>query len=363
MKSSSPSARAKERRTLRLFLYGPGVGESIIMRLPCGNWGVVDCYQRQKGASEGTLAFLQRNGVDRLAFFCHTHPHEDHYLGADLLFQHYAGKIDRIWRHPGFSSLDITTRAVLAATIEARKLGNPEPVEAAEGYCKLLAAIRTEKEAIKKRAPDLLKYNYRRISGPTDVMEGDDYRIQTLAPSAEELDGAEAHLATLRADLGYSAFSDDSGSFLNGLSVVLHITFRKAEILLLADAQGASQHAHHAIRKLTVVKIAHHGSKNGTCAALITKTPASTYKVPHGILTPYTRSGLPDAAMVANYQRACKNFTMTEKSSIQHPNIAVLGMPGAVPVHRDCEWVGLEILPSGKVRPCNGVASASMRGQ
>ena len=329
MKSSKPRANSKTSRTLQLYLYGPGVGESVVIRLPCGQWGVVDCYQSRSATSEGTLAFLQRKGVDRLAFFCHTHPHEDHFLGADLLFAHYAGKIDRIWRHPGFSSKDITTRAVLAASIEAAKLGSPEPKEAAAHYCKLLAAIAAEKNRIEARDKSVFAENYRRISGPVEVMTGKDYCIRALAPSAAILDNVEARLAGLRADLGFSAFSDDSGGFLNDLSVVLQISFRHSEVLLLADAQGATEEVHQPPRKLAVLKIAHHGSENGISATLIAKTKPPTYKISHGILTQYTRSGLPEDEMVEHYRRACKDFAMTELDTAKPPACAVPGLPGS----------------------------------
>lgn len=324
------------------------MGESIIIRLPCGNWGVVDCYQRQSTPSEGTLAFLQRKGVDHLAFFCNTHPHEDHYLGADLLLKHYAGKIDQIWRHPGFTKKDITDRAVFAAQVAAARLGNPEPVEAANAHCKLLSAIESEKPTIKARDPLRFNFNYRRITGPTDLLEGEDYRIHAIAPSAEALDIAEARLAQLRADLGFSAFRDDTGDFLNSLSVILHINFGKADILLLADAQGAGDHAHHEVRRFTVVKIAHHGSENGVCASLLQAQP-SDYKISHAILTPYNCSGLPDPVMVNGYRQVCQELSMTEKRALAP---VIPGMPNAVPVDGPCEWVGLEVLPTGKVQRC-----------
>ena len=75
-----------------------GYGESIIIRLPNGKWGVVDCYASSISDSgkNYTLQFLLERGIKELEFVCLTHPHEDHYRGLSHLLQEFPVRF--FWR-------------------------------------------------------------------------------------------------------------------------------------------------------------------------------------------------------------------------------------------------------------------------
>src|SRR5882672_1091181 len=70
---------------LHVFVIGPGVGESIVVRIPGGHWIVVDgCMVGREGSAP--LALLRHYGVDRIQAAILTHPHMDHARGfSDLL--------------------------------------------------------------------------------------------------------------------------------------------------------------------------------------------------------------------------------------------------------------------------------------
>src|SRR6266478_4907602 len=73
-----PDALDAER--LYLFVVGPGVGESILVRAPPNNWLVVDgCRVGDEGSAPVTL--LKRYGARLVDGVVLTHPHLDHARG------------------------------------------------------------------------------------------------------------------------------------------------------------------------------------------------------------------------------------------------------------------------------------------
>ena len=78
-------------KRLEIHVFGAAKGESIVLRLPSGQWGVVDCYSGSlKDSSKNpVLKFLTDRGVDHLAFLCMTHPHDDHYRGMSHLLERW----------------------------------------------------------------------------------------------------------------------------------------------------------------------------------------------------------------------------------------------------------------------------------
>ena len=89
---------------LGIHLIGPGYGENIIIELPDGRVGVIDCHRpgRSKtrppaGTVHPTLSFLESKKVERLAFVALTHPHEDHGRGMRDLLERFANQLDEVW--------------------------------------------------------------------------------------------------------------------------------------------------------------------------------------------------------------------------------------------------------------------------
>ncbi len=84
-KDSIPSMTTDPRR-LSVHVLGAAKGESIVLQLPNGRWGVVDCYARSLNP---TLMFLRESGVEKLEFLCLTHPHDDHYRGMSQILEEF----------------------------------------------------------------------------------------------------------------------------------------------------------------------------------------------------------------------------------------------------------------------------------
>jgi hypothetical protein len=317
---------------------GPGIGESIVLQLPCGGWGVVDCYHTEKG---GTTEFLQKKRVKRLKFICFTHPHEDHYRGAHRLFRRYAGKIDRIWRFPGFSTKDFINLG-LATRVRAKYLGDPEAASLYDDYLLLIKNLARER----KRLGD--EY-YRLIIGSYPLLLHERYRIHALAPGSTAVEHFLQRFARIVIRTGPMLLNEEGGELINSMSVVLTIAFGSSTVFLLGDAQGPSIALGTQRHGYSVVKIAHHGSINGYGADVLTMKSRRP-RIDHGVVTPYSRSGLPTAEMTRTYRGACAKLVHTCPTLHSSPQQAVPGLNNARLPNKSVTWIGIEVTSDGTVR-------------
>ncbi|MFQ6043271.1 MAG: tetratricopeptide repeat protein [Candidatus Poribacteria bacterium] len=69
------------KNALTVHVLGEGIGESIILELPNGKWGIVDCYTRsiKDETANQTLNFLKQSNVQELEFLCLSHMIEQTY--------------------------------------------------------------------------------------------------------------------------------------------------------------------------------------------------------------------------------------------------------------------------------------------
>lgn len=334
---ASSETQGTDPEGLRLFFFGPGFGESIVLSFPDGKWGVVDYCGRSASKDGGILAFLEQHQVERLAFFCLTHPHEDHYFGADHLLEKYSGKIDRIWRYSGLTSREVAAKAVTPAYVKALRDGDPEARDLADNFLKVMNAI---SEAGRK-LPDEF---YLRVVAPMSLFATESTKISALRATTAMVDSVEAKIVAKNADpeRGLFLFNDDEGSLLNSLSVVLLIEFHDARIALLADAQGAGEAITNGSDEFSVVKIAHHASSNGLGAARLPRSPG------FGIATPYRRSQLPTKEMIERYGKIFANLKITGGPA--RPKTPTPGLRDPRLVNTDTGWFGILVLPTGEVK-------------
>ena len=88
---------------LAVHVLGAGKGESIVLQLSDGRWGVVDCFAPSSTNAETNpvLRFLRERDVRELEFLCLTHPHDDHYKGMSHLLE--AFDVKYFWPVAGLS--------------------------------------------------------------------------------------------------------------------------------------------------------------------------------------------------------------------------------------------------------------------
>jgi hypothetical protein len=127
--SRTPRGRKAGRPRLEIHVINGGYGESIIVRLPDGVWGVVDCYAAKPTDPETnpTLLFLRENQVKSLEFVCLTHPHDDHFRGMSQLFSSFTVK--HFWRFPGLTH-DHLVNFVVRRRVEAEEHADRGGLEA-----------------------------------------------------------------------------------------------------------------------------------------------------------------------------------------------------------------------------------------
>lgn len=78
---------------LSVAVFGPGIGEAVVVGFPDRTVGVVDgCRETMDPVSE----LLGAWGMPDIRFICLTHPHQDHYAGLGRLIRAHVDRIQRI---------------------------------------------------------------------------------------------------------------------------------------------------------------------------------------------------------------------------------------------------------------------------
>jgi beta-lactamase superfamily II metal-dependent hydrolase len=322
--------------TLKLFFFGPGVGESIVIHLPDGQWGIVDYYAESGALRSKVLEFLEHKNVRRLAFFCLTHPHADHFLGAVHLLRKYKSRIDRIWRYSGVCAREIEAIIAKKALKKAQSSGDTEAARFGNDFIDVITAIRTLGAALPEE-------NYRRVTAGMSLLRTDSFEISALRPSDALNEKIEEVVFSKSADNNQLLLNDEEGPILNALSVALLIRF---------DSQGSKEPMAKGISKFAAVKVAHHGSSNGLGAAGISQR-LGRQSIRWSVITPYNRSHLPRKEMVKKYRAMSKDVTVTNNSRLIRPTTVAPDLHRARLTTSNSGWYCLEVFPTGRVRVCN----------
>lgn len=84
-------------RDMKVHVLDVGHGDTIILEMPIGDtdtaYGVIDCVEFE----DVTGPYLEKLKVDKLAFVCGTHPHDDHIRDIKKLLEAYEGKVGEYW--------------------------------------------------------------------------------------------------------------------------------------------------------------------------------------------------------------------------------------------------------------------------
>jgi hypothetical protein len=299
---------------VEITLFGNGYGESIVIYIPEVGWGIIDSFQTE---IEGRtiippLEYLKEllyPDYPRLAFILLTHPHEDHYLGFDNILRDYPGGIEKIYWYQGDGIRELKVYWLQQKIANNGVLPN---------YSRIHEAIR---KAIKQGVTE------RRLSELTEVVDKrhikidnygyTDISIKALSPgaSAERKYVELLHKAITDIKQGKPVFQLNDHSH-NLLSVALYITLGDLKILLGSDVENThgDDTAWQGILHNTgvnlsaqLVKVSHHGSKNGYYKKAWDMHCEDTK--PIAIIAPYNRtsSALPNSALINELKGKCKN--------------------------------------------------------
>ena len=272
---------------LAIHVFGAGKGESIVLRLPDGRWGVVDCFAGSSAdpATNPVLRFLESQKVTELEFLCLTHPHDDHFKGMSHLLE--ACSVRYFWLFNGLSGKHFL-QLVQLLDVEVAAIHQEDQIENAREFAKIFSLVNQKKRCQqpplmeKRPGPGTPLY-------PVPLDRSAHFQIIGLAPSGNQVS---------RYDRGLQSCFDSQGnvrgrlpqSHHNIVSVALLVVYGDTRIILGGDLEKAGwrdviAEVGAANLAANVVKISHHGSPNGYCDQLWELFSANGKPV--GVVTAY----------------------------------------------------------------------------
>ncbi len=298
---------------LIIHLIGCGFGESIILCLPNGKVGIVDCCSptlkantsAEKLQANPTLRFLRNNlHVEKLAFLAFTHPHEDHGRGMSHILESYKDSIDQIWIFDGYQ--DIALDRYFGALLEGnRRLPIEKLLNEPPGtFSRELMAIRKlVLEQIKNKNQN--QDNFQKLSGRKQIEITDEPVVFHFLGPGEGF--TQLYIENLHKNL--QNLVDQDGKIVNKswnpakvnhnlASPAILIEFGKTRIILGGDMEkdGWNDVLSYFISSQTslnchFVKVSHHRSETGYIEGLYEKF--GEQGLPIGVLTTFNRHSYP----------------------------------------------------------------------
>lgn len=302
--------------TLAVYIIGSGYGESVVLRLPSGSVGVVDCFSQRQADPAGTTAedwvahnptlrLLKRHlEAERLAFLALTHPHEDHGRGFSQLLHVYRGHIGQIWMFDGYELPAL--QDYFYALCRRRKSPIEEMLgERPGGFRNEIVRIQTAvKEQVVKGNT---RFRYFRGYQEFQIPDESAVRFHFLGPTQDDANTYKSRIADdIRCAIDEQGTLDDDwspeGINHNWISPALLIEFGQTRLLFGGDMEEPAwrevlKECDDGLEKrpplgCQLVKASHHGSANGYTSDLYKRLCCGT-EGPIGVVTPYNRNRSP----------------------------------------------------------------------
>ena len=290
---------------LEMHVLGSSVGESIVLRLPDGAWGVVDCYTSRLNspANNPTLQFLRANHVTKLAFLCLTHPHEDHFQGmSDLLAEL---DVERFWLFDDYRRvMDVVDALQKSAELQPERFS-------ADDLRRTLNFIEPGEQG--RRVP--LRFRVLATGAnlyPDPVGASPSViSIEALAPDDEQ---KRQYYRTLSAWIRAGQFREPPRMKHNIISGALLIRYGGTRLVLGGDVE---QEGWHQVLQMyrpeqlaaSAVKVSHHGSPNGHCTGLWEAFGSN--EQPYAVVSRYAPSGRPRPRDIAFLHQNASHVMVT----------------------------------------------------
>jgi hypothetical protein len=298
MNSGARSVSATDSPTgdeLEVSLFGPGVGESVVVHLGAGEWLVVDSCVERSSTEPVALRYLKRLGVDparAIKLVVVTHWHDDHMRGISQVF-----RVAQASRFACSAALQRREFYTLVASRERAMISSSGIDEFAE-VLEILSARAPVGASTAGIGPQWATANQRLFQR---AAEGESPRAEVfaLSPSPASLTLGFAEIGAQQPPLGTQkrrlvALTP------NRASVVLHIAVDDMCAVLGADLENSSDPTvgWQAIitsdarpqARSAVFKVAHHGSPNADHPDV---WPGLLEDRSISIVTPYSRGVRP----------------------------------------------------------------------
>ncbi|MGO8671968.1 MAG: hypothetical protein ACLQVD_11455 [Capsulimonadaceae bacterium] len=288
---------------------GGAKGETIILGLPNGTWGIVDCYSGILAGAVGSNATVKRLRelkIQTLEFVALTHPHDDHYRGMSRVLTAFPPK--RFWQFGGLSALLLQ---YLQAQADA-----DDPRAVKTSVDDLMATYRIVGSGAAQKT---ISFEY--LTGVTLLLDttvqagNSDVRltVHSIAPNGTVVRAYEEEL--VKCFDGDRVDSKKLNLDHNQLSAAFIISFGETRLVLGGDVTEATwkpvlSNLHELGMPVhaSYVKVSHHGSANGYCDNLWSEL--SKRRKPSAVVTPYKRQ-LPELPALAHISEHAGEILVT----------------------------------------------------
>jgi hypothetical protein len=298
---------------LEISVFGPGIGECVVVHIGDGDWIVVDsCVDRQSGRPVA-LGYLESLGVDvasRVKLVVASHWHDDHIQGlAEILRTAESAKFVNSAAYAFRDLIRVVRLGIETAT----------PLSSAtKEYDKIIEVLRQRRqkgERLDAVGPIQAMANKRLLAlvGPERSVEAE---VFSLSPAEGVFNLAQAELQSALSAIQAGHRPVQQGP--NQLCVVLWLRVGMLNVLLGADLEhvsGATEGWKAIIGsrerpqgKAGFFKVPHHGSDNADCPECWTELLLGQ---PFAIMTTYASSRLPRPADIARLRSRTEQLFLT----------------------------------------------------
>jgi beta-lactamase superfamily II metal-dependent hydrolase len=334
---------------LEIHVFGADQGESILVKFPNGQWGVVDCYASSTNASTNeALKYLKDLKVSYLAFVCLTHPHHDHYSGLKQVLDEIPTR--QFW-YPS-----VITRDRLSYITQLEKRNQKACTNEDRGE-KLIDLWEKVGDLIDNSSLQVRRLSLGLDLGVESHLGG--VQIVALGPSGNAAHSFEQKLERCFQD--GKILSNKKQASINQCSIALSLTYDKHRVVLGGDVetQGWLDLLDQQSKLATsacVVKVAHHGSKTGRCDGLW-EAHGRNMTNPVAVMTPFLRHRLPHRSVLDEigrnkYLLYSTSAIARRTETVDSPDSALLKLlVGAQPPTRNTTGlVSIVLPPTGEIK-------------
>jgi Metallo-beta-lactamase superfamily len=277
---------------VEISLFGPGIGECIVLHFGDGRWFIVDSCRCPETNQPIALKYLKSIGVNvsqQVKGILITHWHRDHINGAlEILKECESARL--------YHSMALSTREAfnLAALYKKDLFANTDQeIREFGGIVQYLFETGDRERFEPVKAKSLI----------FDLREGMETRMIALSPSSTAVTQSVANLVNATPAEGAKRTRNIVRESENLNAVAIHFSFGEFSAVLGSDLEdtgnirtGWSAVFHDdlvgemSLSPSSVYKVSHHGSSNGHHDEIWSRLLNSN---PLSIATPFTSSGLP----------------------------------------------------------------------
>jgi beta-lactamase superfamily II metal-dependent hydrolase len=311
MENKTPEAHEVE-----ISLFGPGVGECVLVHVGKGLWVVIDSCLDEYGEPVA-LSYLRSLGVDptvAVKVIVVSHWHDDHIKGmAELVRRCPLAKVvvSSALLHSEFLTL-------------VNVMNNPElSIDRGNSGLNEMASVIS---ALSRRLSNRESYgDLVHAIADMRIFNADGVEVWTLSPSNADKSNSLIEFAAMTNKLSTDYMGVIPAPTSNRNAVAIWVRFEIIDIILGADLEETN-HQHSGWSaivgstcrpqgKVKIFKVPHHGSDTGHCQAVVERILEN----PISILTAFRRSKLPKDVDLQRIAKYSNSVYLTTPSSGKKP--------------------------------------------